>query len=106
MSEPADDDSFEGEDAEVFKLIHSRYQSNEFPAVQPQEGAEEDLSAAIALRDKVTEDQHMRIQSYVEEKFAEYKDLLPTSDEPEWIIKARWARDTYYVHVKNLFADM
>ena len=50
--------------------------------------------------------QHVRIQSYIDKKYAEYRKLLPEDDVPETLIKARWARDTYYVHVKEIFALM
>ena len=67
LSEPADDDKFEGEDAEVLKLIHTRFEAHEFPAVQPQEGAVEDVSSAKVLVELVRQFQQIRIQSYVEE---------------------------------------
>ena len=70
--------------AEVLKLIHSRFDSHEFPVVHPEESTVEDVSSAKALVDKVKPDQHKRIQSYVDEKFVEYKDLLPAFDDADW----------------------
>ena len=105
-SEAPDEDKLETENADVLKVIHSRFDSHEFPLVQPEESTVEDVSSAKTLVDKVKPDQHKRIQSYVEEKFVEYKDLLPAFDDDDWIVKARWARDTYYVHLKHILPIM
>ena len=106
VSEPADEEKIEAEDSDVLELIRTRFEAKEFPAVQPQEVSAEELSSATAVGDMVRQHQHVRIQSYIDKKYAEYRELLPEDDVPETLIKARWARDTYYVHVKEILALM
>ena len=87
-------------------MIDARFQANEFPAVQPEEVSAEEFSTARAVVDAVMQVQHVRIQSYIDQKYAEYRELLPDDAASETLVKARWARDTYYVLVKEMVTLM
>ena len=102
LSEPEKEKENEEEDTDVLRLIDTRFEANEFPAVQPKEVPEEQISTATAIIDMVRKVEHVRIQSYIDKKYAEYRELLPEEDSSETLVKARWARDTYYFHVKEM----
>ena len=106
LSEPEKEKENEEEDTDVLRLIDTRFEANEFPAVQPKEVPEEQISTATAVIDMVRKVEHVRIQSYIDKKYAEYRELLPEEDASETLVKARWARDTYYFLVKEMKALM
>ena len=106
LAEPGEEKENDEEVTALLRLIDTRFETKVFPAVQPNEVPEEQVSIAIAAIDLVRKTEHVRIQSYIDTKYAEFRELLPDEDASEPLVKARWARDTYYYLVKEMMTLM
>ena len=106
VSEPGEEEVDGDEDTKLLRVITNRFETKVFPAVELTELSVEQVSLATAAIDLVKNTDHERIQAYIDSKFAEYSDILPDEEASEPLVKARWARVTYYHLVKEMVTMM
>ena len=106
VAQPADGKRNEEEDSKALELIRTRFEGKDFPSVHPQEDLAEELSSAVARGDLLRQQQHVYIQSYIDKKYTVCRELVSQDEVPEILMTGRWARESYYVHVKEMLAQM
>ena len=86
--------------------IAQRRMNGEFPEVLPTQLATEAAVAASAEEclSWVRKTEHVMIQSYMDERFVEYRESGVVLEGPEAVIRAKWARECYYVHLADFQA--
>lgn len=84
----------------ALSAIASRFESGDFPPILP---AEIDVAFSERATEALTwikKDEATRIQSYMHQKYKDYRATLPTAgDRPETVLQAEWARLYYYFHL-------
>jgi len=98
-----DDPSNDDDEKTMHNLesIAAGMKDDEFPVV-PKEMqravSEDEASELLQWLDK---DEYVKFQSFLNEKYAEFRKSAPQSPDPESLIRARWCRDTYYIFLRE-----
>ena len=88
------------EDSMVNEIL-TRQANGEFPEVLPSESLTpsditNDVEDMLAWGRKI---EHVLIQSYMNERYREYREGSRVFKDPEPLNRAKWARDYYYFHL-------
>ena len=102
-----DDDNDEEGDAlaSLVDAIARRANAGEFPLVRPEECAgEAERDAAASWAAFVMKTEYVELQSFIDaRKAAFFRDACEDADVPPPVREARWARDSYYTHVREFY---
>ena len=63
------------------------------------EGVVRDVPFAQSLLQHVQKTQYVQIQSYIDERYQDFRSTAVVDDKPEEVVRAEWARDSYYTHL-------
>ena len=83
------------------RSIMQRRIDGEFPEVLPVEScsAAEGSTPADDILSWVRKAEHAKIQSFIDERYAAFRASGEVLEGPDALIRAKWARDCYYVHL-------
>ena len=89
----------------VVNDIMARQAHGEFPEVLPSEALTlGDITASVDdVLDWGKKIEHVLIQSYINQRYQEYREEGHVFEESEAVIRAKWARDCYYVHLSKFW---
>ena len=91
-------------EASDLAAIVDRIASNTFPIVQPSEQTGEAESHAAETLSWFKKCEAVELQSYIDEMWRLYRQSAIFDDEkPEAVRRAIWAREQYYVHMRQFF---
>ena len=95
--------SVQADEDTVVNDIMARQARGEFPEVLPSEALTlGDITASVddvlAWGKKI---EHVLIQSYMDQRYHEYREEGHVFEDPEAVIRAKWARDCYYFHLSK-----
>ena len=91
-------------EASDLAAIVDRIASNTFPIVQPSEQTGEAESHAAETLSWFKKCEAVELQSYIDEMWRLYRQSAIYDDEkPEAVRRAIWAREQYYVHMRQFF---
>ena len=87
----------------VVNDIITRHASGKFPEVLPSEtltpsDINDGVEDVLAWGRKI---EHVLIQSYMNERYREYREASQVFEDPEPLIRAKWAREYYYFHLSK-----
>ena len=86
--------------SEILEKISERLKNDVFPAVESTEVDEEMKKQAEEAKTWVKKDEAVRIQSFMTQRYQNYRESLPASNpKPEPLVHAEWARLYYYFHL-------
>ena len=102
--EPPEHNGRAVEDSVVNDII-TRRTNGEFPEVLPSEtltasDIDNGVEDVLAWGKKI---EHVLIQSYMNERYREYREAGQVLGEPEPLIRAKWAREHYYFHLSKFW---
>ena len=99
-NELEEDDELCDTDA-VVRSIMQRKTDGEFPEVLPVQScsAVEGSTPAEDILSWVRKAEHAKIQSFIDERYAAFRASGEVLEGPNALIRAKWARDSYYVHL-------
>ena len=89
-------------EADAIASIVERVNASEFPLVLPGQQTAVPLSEAQDLLAWVQKVDAVKIQSFMNARYQVFRASLPAAvEKPEGVIHAEWARDSFYVHLKE-----
>ena len=84
-------------DSDFIESVDERHADNTFPLIIPEQQDVISVADAENLLAWVQEDEHIKIQSFMESEYANHRQNCALDDDTtESLVRARWARTSYY----------
>ena len=89
------------EEADIAKILE-RLENKEFPLVKVTEQQCMSVAAAADILAWIQKEDYVKLQSFIDQKWHEYRtNAQKDPSTPEAVLRARWSRLTYYVHLQE-----
>ena len=92
---------------EVVRTIQERHMQTAFPEVLPEDvkGGEAAKAASQDIPTWIVPSQEPFVHSYIDEQFSKYVSEHETTESDDPLMRAKWARGFYYIHLKSFLDE-